>query len=72
MVAALAAGDGIRTPRLLGVTEIDADRLALAFVRIEGSSLDGVPAERLTDDVPCARRCETRPGCRCPSSARCC
>jgi glycosyltransferase 2 family protein len=51
MVAALAAGDGIRTPRLLGVTEIDADRLALAFVRIEGSSLDGVPAERLTDDV---------------------
>jgi uncharacterized protein (TIRG00374 family) len=51
LVSALAAGDGIRTPRLLGVTEIDADRLALAFVRIQGSSLDGVPAERLTDEV---------------------
>jgi glycosyltransferase 2 family protein len=51
MVSALAAGDGIRTPRLLAVTEIDADRLALAFVRINGSSLDGVPAERLTDAV---------------------
>jgi uncharacterized protein (TIRG00374 family) len=51
LVSALAAGDGIRTPRLLAVTEIDADRLALAFVRIRGSSLDGVPAERLTDEV---------------------
>ena len=51
MVSALAAGDGVRTPRLLGVTAVDADRLALAFVRITGSALDGVPAERLTDDV---------------------
>ena len=51
MVSALAAGDGVRTPRLLGVTAVDADRLALAFVRITGSSLDGVPAERLTDEV---------------------
>jgi glycosyltransferase 2 family protein len=51
LVSALAADDGIRTPRLLGVTEVDADRLALAFVRIQGSSLDGVPAERLTDEV---------------------
>jgi glycosyltransferase 2 family protein len=51
LVAALAADDGIRTPRLLGVTEVDADRLALAFARIEGSSLDGVPAERLGDEV---------------------
>ena len=51
LVSALAAADGIRTPRLLGVAEIDADRLALAFVRINGSSLDGVPAERLTDEV---------------------
>jgi glycosyltransferase 2 family protein len=51
LVAALAAGDGVRTPRLLGVTEIDADRLALAFVRISGSSLDDVPAERLTDEI---------------------
>jgi glycosyltransferase 2 family protein len=51
LVSALAAGGGIRTPRLLGVAEVDADRLALAFVRIGGSSLDDVPAERLTDDV---------------------
>ena len=51
LVAALAAEDGIRTPRLLGVTEVDADRLALAFARVEGSSLDGVPAERLGDGV---------------------
>jgi undecaprenyl-diphosphatase len=51
LVSALAADDGIRTPRLLGVTEVDADRLALAFVRIQGSSLDGVPVERLDDGV---------------------
>lgn len=51
LVSLLAAGDGIRTPRLLDVSEIDANRLALAFVRIQGSSLDAVPAERLTDEV---------------------
>jgi uncharacterized membrane protein YbhN (UPF0104 family)/tRNA A-37 threonylcarbamoyl transferase component Bud32 len=51
LVSALAADGGIRTPRLLAVTEVDADRLALAYARIEGSSLDGVPAERLTDEV---------------------
>jgi uncharacterized protein (TIRG00374 family) len=51
LVSALAAGDGIRTPRLLAVTAVDADRLALAFARIQGSSLDGVRPERLTDDV---------------------
>jgi undecaprenyl-diphosphatase len=51
LVSALAADDGIRTPRLLGVAEVDADRLALAYVRIEGSSLDDVPVERLGDEV---------------------
>jgi glycosyltransferase 2 family protein len=51
LVSALAADGGIRTPRLLGVTEVDADRLALAFARIRGSSLDGVPAGRLGDEV---------------------
>jgi len=51
LVSALAADDGILTPRLLGVAEVDADRLALAFVRIEGSSLDDVPVERLGDGV---------------------
>jgi undecaprenyl-diphosphatase len=51
LVSALAAGDGVRTPRLLGVTEVDADRLALAFARIEGSPLDDVPAERLGDEA---------------------
>ena len=51
LVSLLAAGHGIRTPRLLDVSEIDANRLALAFVRIQGSSLDAVPAERLTDEV---------------------
>jgi hypothetical protein len=50
-VSALAADDGILTPRLVGVAEVDADRLALAFVRIQGSSLDDVPVERLGDGV---------------------
>jgi glycosyltransferase 2 family protein len=36
LVSALAADGGIRTPRLLGVTEVDAERLALAFARVEG------------------------------------
>ena len=51
LVSELAAERRHPHPRLLGVTEVDADRLALAFVRINGSSLDGVPAERLTDEV---------------------
>ena len=63
----LAAGDGIRTPRLLGVAEVDADRLALAFVRINGarwtasrpsgsptrsSGVPGLVADRIGRDRP--------------------
>ena len=41
----------MRTPALLVVTEVDAERLALAFARVPRRSLDVVPPEQLPDDV---------------------
>jgi glycosyltransferase 2 family protein len=70
LVSALAADDGIRTSRLLGVTEVDADRLALAFARVEGSSLDRVPAERLGDEALRRSCAPSRSRRRCPASSR--
>ncbi len=46
-----ASVDGIRTPTLLSVAEIEPNSMLMAFERIDGSSLDSVPAEDLTDEV---------------------
>ncbi len=46
-----ATAVGIRTPELLAVSEIGTDGMLLAYAAIDGSSLDGVPAEELTDDL---------------------
>jgi glycosyltransferase 2 family protein len=40
---------GIRTPRLVTVSEVGADGMLLAYQRIEGRSLDAVDPERITD-----------------------
>ena len=41
----------IRTPELVAVSEIGTDGMLLAYRAIDGSSLDGVPADALTDDL---------------------
>lgn len=50
-VVSMAVGAGVRTPRLLAVTEVDADRLALVFSLVPGRSLRTAPAELLTDEL---------------------
>lgn len=46
-----AASDGVRTPRLEAVAAIEPNSMSIAYAMIDGSSLDGVPPEELTDDV---------------------
>lgn len=51
VVALKAASDGIHTPRLEAVVDIPPSSMAMAYAMIDGSSLDSVPVEELTDDV---------------------
>ncbi len=46
-----AASDGVKTPRLEAIAEIEPNSMLMAYAMIDGSSLDGVPPEELTDDV---------------------
>lgn len=46
-----AAAVGISTPELLTVSEIGNDAMVLAFVAIDGDSLDRVPDDRITDEI---------------------
>jgi undecaprenyl-diphosphatase len=51
-VAALkASADGVRTPRLVAVSEVEPNSMLLAYEMIEGRSLDKVPPEQLTDEI---------------------
>jgi undecaprenyl-diphosphatase len=47
----MAMADGVRTPRLIAVSDVGADSMLMAFVMIDGSSLDSVEPADLTDDV---------------------
>ena len=51
LIALLARDVGIRTPRLRGIVDVGADSMLLAYEMIDGSSLDGVPDERVTDEL---------------------
>ena len=51
LVALYVNDGGIRTPRLLTVTDVGDDGFLLAYQRIKGDSLDGVEDETLTDDM---------------------
>jgi glycosyltransferase 2 family protein len=51
LVALYVNDGGIRTPRLLTVTDVGDDGFLLAYQRIKGDSLDGVEDEALTDDM---------------------
>lgn len=51
-VAALkASADGVRTPRLVAVSEVEPNSMLLAYEMIDGKSLDAVPAEQLSDEI---------------------
>lgn len=51
LVALQARDVGVRTPRLRCVAPVGTDSFLLAYDMIDGSSLDGVDEERLTDAV---------------------
>lgn len=42
---------GIRTPRLLAVRELSADAALLAYERVDGTTLDKMDADELTDEL---------------------
>ncbi len=46
-----ALADGVRTPRLVAVAEVEPNSMLMAYEMIDGSSLDGVDSEELTDGV---------------------
>jgi undecaprenyl-diphosphatase len=51
-LVALAARDvGVRTPRFVGLATAEPDGFVLSYEGIDGSSLDGVPVEDLTDEL---------------------
>jgi undecaprenyl-diphosphatase len=51
LIALLARDVGVRTPRLRGIVDVGADSMLLAYEMIDGSSLDAVPDEQVTDEV---------------------
>jgi len=49
---ALQARDvGIRTPRMRGVIDVGADSMLLAYDLVDGTSLDAVPDDEITDEL---------------------
>ena len=46
-----AQSRNIRTPRLMAVSEVGSDGMLLAYERIDGTSLDDVDPETITDDL---------------------
>ncbi len=51
LVALMARDIGVRTPRLRGVVDVGNDSMLLAYEMIDGSSLDGVADDDVTDDL---------------------
>ena len=51
LVALMARDIGVRTPRLRGVVDVGNDSMLLAYEVIDGSSLDGVADDDVTDDL---------------------
>ena len=49
LLALFARDVGVRTPRLRGVADVGSDSMLLAYDVIEGSSIDGIPDEEITD-----------------------
>ncbi len=50
LLALTARSYGLRTPSLVTLTSAEPNAFVLAYERIEGQSLDGVPVDELTDE----------------------
>jgi undecaprenyl-diphosphatase len=50
LLALTVCSYGLRTPALVTLTTAEPNAFVLAYERIEGQSLDGVPVEQLTDE----------------------
>jgi uncharacterized membrane protein YbhN (UPF0104 family)/tRNA A-37 threonylcarbamoyl transferase component Bud32 len=51
LVSLYARDVGVATPRLRSVSQVGVDSMLLAYDRVEGTSLDAVPAADVTDDL---------------------
>lgn len=51
VVSLKARSDGVKTPRLAAVADVAPSSMVMAYDLIDGTSLDSVPVEDLTDDV---------------------
>lgn len=51
LLALAVSAEGVRTPRLVAVSQAGPDSMALAYELIDGASLDSVPTEAVTDQV---------------------
>lgn len=51
LISLMARDIGVRTPRLRGVVDVGADSLLLATDMVDGSSIDGLPDEEVTDEL---------------------
>jgi glycosyltransferase 2 family protein len=51
LVALMARDVGVPTPRLRAVAQVGGDSMLLAYDAIDGSSLDGMADEAITDDI---------------------
>jgi undecaprenyl-diphosphatase len=51
LIALLARNEGVRTPRLRGVVDVGSDSMLLAYEMIDGSSLDGLDDDEITDEL---------------------
>ena len=49
LVSLVARDVGVRTPRMRGVVRVGVDSMLLAYDRIDGSSIDAMPDEAVTD-----------------------
>ena len=51
LVALLARDVGIRTPRLRGVVDVGSDSMLLTYEMLDGTSVDGLPSDAVTDEI---------------------
>jgi undecaprenyl-diphosphatase len=47
----MASSDGVRTPQIEAVAEVPPNSMVMAYALVEGTSLDSVPPEELTDEL---------------------
>lgn len=51
VVSLMASSDGVKTPALEAVADIPPNSMLMAYDLVDGTSLDSVPSEELSDDI---------------------